>query len=113
MDYVGWCMEGPFIFKDDLGVERSFTDSSPKLLATLLAQSWRRALERKAAAQLGLAPPARLYLGHVVEVLRSLKHQLTPLQAGTLCSFVTQAMWTEEAPTCWLPHHRAVLLRGA
>ena len=55
LDYVGWSMDGPFTFKDDLGVSRSLTASSPKLLATLVSQAWRRGLERKAASKLGLA----------------------------------------------------------
>ena len=41
LDYIGWVMDDPFTFKDDLGATRSLTSSSPKLLATLVSQAWR------------------------------------------------------------------------
>ena len=97
LEYVGWSMEDAFTFKDDFGVTRHLTASSPKFVATLVSQAWRKGPGEKGSQQAGAGTTwAPLPWPCGGGAAQQQAPALSPVQAGTLCSFVTQAMWTED-----------------
>ena len=93
---LGWSMQNAFCMTDDMGVTRSLVTSSPGLISSCLKLSWRRMLERRAAAKFQLEPGSRVWLGHVASVLNNNKSDLSMLQKGSIISLVTQSLWTKD-----------------
>jgi exonuclease III len=91
MRRIGWKATGPYTFIDDLGVDRTFTETSPKMMQVQVAAAHTRLLERQAAERLGWQPPGRANTDHIRAFL---KGDHTALQRGSCKALVCNAVWT-------------------
>ncbi len=97
LDRVGWVPEGPFEWKDDLGVRVCLTETPPSMLKDLLTAAVKRKAERIIGAERARTDPAFNGKRACLDVAMSSamrSRSMTPLEKGAFRSVITGAVLT-------------------